>query len=66
MKLSDVMGAANLAVYAELALVLFLAAFAAVLLWALWPGDGATWKRLGALPLEDERKSEVEEEGSSA
>jgi cbb3-type cytochrome c oxidase subunit II len=38
MRLSDVIGGAGLAGYAEVALLLFLAAFLAIVLWLFWPG----------------------------
>lgn len=62
MKLSDIMGAADLAIYAEIALVLFFAAFAVVLLRAVWPGQGATWDDLGRLPLEGDAADSGREE----
>jgi len=51
MKLSDVVGAAGLAGYAEIALVLFLMAFAAVVTQVLSKKHAAAWKRVAALPL---------------
>ena len=53
MKLSDVMSAANLTLYPKIALVLFLLAFAIVVVRLLWPGQSARWRRDAALPLED-------------
>lgn len=54
MKLSDVMGAANLAFYAEIGLMLFLAAFVAVLARVLLSGGKEEWARLGRIPFEGE------------
>jgi len=70
MKLSDVMGAANLAIFAEAALVLFFVVFVLVLVRAAWPDKDGTWSRLGRLPLEDDRASTdrantVDAEGSA-
>jgi hypothetical protein len=53
MKLSDVVSHSGLAGYAEVALVFFLVAFAAVALRTFWPGRGAHWSRVSRLPLED-------------
>ena len=55
MKLSDIVGAAQgLAIYAEVALVLFLFAFAAVLVQLASGKRSAEWERARALPLADE------------
>lgn len=51
MKLSDVVGAAGLAGYAEVALVLFLLAFAAIVTQVLSRKHAPEWKRAAALPL---------------
>jgi hypothetical protein len=56
-KLSDVMGAADLAVFAEGALVLFFAAFVVVLLRSLCSDRDATTE-LSRLPLADEQTNE--------
>jgi hypothetical protein len=56
MKLSEIVGAAHgLAVYAEVALVLFFAAFVAVLVQVSSKKRAAEWKAAGSLPLEDDR-----------
>lgn len=60
MKLSDVMGAADLAIFAEVALLLFFGVFLVVLLRAAWPGNGATWSELGRMPLEDDHIGPIE------
>lgn len=54
MKLSDVMGAADLAVYAEVGLVLFLAAFLAVVARVLLPGRDDSYEKARMIPLSDE------------
>jgi hypothetical protein len=54
MKLSDVMSAADLAIYAELGLVLFLAAFVAVAIRVLIPRKGDDYELCGQIPLSDE------------
>jgi hypothetical protein len=53
MKLSDVVSAAGLTIYPKIALVLFLLAFAIVVVRILLPGRRAQWARHAALPLED-------------
>ena len=55
MKLSDVMSAMDLASYAEVGLVLFLAAFAAIAVDVLRPGR--SFEALGRLPLDSERRA---------
>jgi cbb3-type cytochrome oxidase subunit 3 len=51
-KLADVMSAANLAIYAEVALVLFLLVFLA-LVWRLLRRKPADWDHVRQLPLDD-------------
>lgn len=51
MKLSDVVSAAGLAGYAEVALVLFLFAFAGVVFQVASRKRASEWKRVAALPL---------------
>jgi hypothetical protein len=53
MKLSDVVGAAGLAGYAEIALVLFLFAFAAIVTQVVSRKRAPEWKRAASLPLGD-------------
>jgi hypothetical protein len=53
MKLSDIMSAAGLTLYPQIALVLFLVAFAIVLARILLPGRRALWERRASLPLDD-------------
>ena len=53
MKLSDIMSAADLTLYPQIALVLFLLAFVIVLARLLLPGRRAVWERRAALPLDD-------------
>jgi cbb3-type cytochrome oxidase subunit 3 len=54
MRLSDVMGAMRLEAYAEIGLVLALAAFVVVVATTLWPGNREAFERAGRLPLEDD------------
>ena len=51
MKLSDVMSAMNLTAYAEVALILFLLAFAMVAISLVRHGERDTWERARQLPL---------------
>lgn len=53
MKLSDIMGAAGLSFYAEVALVLFLAAFLGVTWWVFRGANRERWQRAAMLPLDD-------------
>jgi hypothetical protein len=56
MKLSDIVSAASgLAVYAEVALVLFFAAFVTVLVQVASKRRAKDWEEASALPLGDER-----------
>lgn len=54
MKLVDVMSASGLSMYAIVALVLFVAAFCAVLVMILAPGAAARHAEASRLPLEDD------------
>jgi cbb3-type cytochrome oxidase subunit 3 len=51
-RLSDIMGAMHLSSYAEIALVLFLAAFAAISLHVFRNQHAADWELARHLPLE--------------
>lgn len=53
MKLADVMSASGLSGYAIVALLLFVAAFAMVLVMILAPGSSARMDAAARLPLED-------------
>lgn len=55
MKLSDIVGHAGLSAYAEVALVLFLAAFLGVAWWVFRPALRERWRRDAMMPLDDER-----------
>ncbi len=54
MKLVDVMSASGLSMYAIVALVLFVAAFCAVLFMILAPGASARHAHASRLPFEDD------------
>jgi cbb3-type cytochrome oxidase subunit 3 len=51
-KLSDVVAHSGLALYAEVALVLFLIAFVGVLVWTLWPSRRKALESHRAMPLD--------------
>ena len=53
MKLSEIMSHAGLSRYAEVALVLFLAAFVAVAWWTFRPGAKSRMDHDARLPLDD-------------
>lgn len=53
MTLSDIMGHAGLSGYAEVALVIFLAAFVGIVWWVFRPAARARWQRAARLPLDD-------------
>jgi len=57
-KLSDVMSAMNLASYAEVALLLFFAAFIAVVIWVFRQSNARHWESAREMPLDDEHPQE--------
>lgn len=61
MKLSDVVSAAGLAWYAEVALILFLLAFIGVVVWVSRPSRRATYDDASRLPLDDGERRFPEE-----
>ncbi len=54
MKLSDIMSAANLSAYAEVAMILFLIAFVAIVIAIFAPGRQQTYDAASRMPLDDE------------
>ena len=54
MRLSDIMGAANLSVYAEIAMILFIVAFIAIVIRIFSPGRQQTYDAASRMPLDDE------------
>ena len=54
MKLSDIVGHAGLAIYAEIAMVLFMIAFVLVALRVFRSGTPQEFEEASRLPLEDE------------
>jgi cbb3-type cytochrome oxidase subunit 3 len=65
MRLSEIMSNAGLARYAEIALVLFLAAFVGILLWVLRPGASARMEHDARLPLDDDGADDLRPGGGS-
>ncbi len=55
MKLSDIMGAADLSIYAEVGLVLFMLAFMGVLLRLYLFDGGEDYDEINKIPLREER-----------
>lgn len=64
MKLSDVMSSANLAIYAEVGLFLFVLAFLGVTIRVLFFGKKEEWNELSRIPLMSENASTSEENRS--
>ena len=62
MKLSDVMSAADLAIYAEVGLVLFLAAFVGVVVRVLWPGHDDDFDQALMIPFTEKPARSSEEQ----
>jgi len=58
MRLSDVVAHSGLALYAEIALILFLLAFVGVLVWTLWPSRRQALERHRSMPLNGEDTSD--------
>lgn len=65
MRLSDIMSQAGLAGYAEVALVLFLIAFALVVLGVFRPSNHAAMDAHGRLPLDDDPTGHSQEDSRS-
>ncbi len=54
MKLSDIMGAAGLSAYAEIAMIIFLVVFVAIVISLFRPGRQQTFDAASRMPLDDE------------
>ena len=54
MRLSDIMGAAGLSAYAEVAMILFLVAFGVIVIATFAPGRQKTFDAASRMPLDDE------------
>jgi cbb3-type cytochrome oxidase subunit 3 len=57
MRLSDIMSSMQLGAYAEVALLLFLGAFGAIVVSVFWSRQTAEWERCRNLPLDDQQPS---------
>ena len=55
---TDVMSGSGLAVYAELAMILFAAAFLAIVVWIWLPRNRQMWETVSRMPLDDEHHQE--------
>jgi cbb3-type cytochrome oxidase subunit 3 len=64
-KLSDIMGYANLSVYAEVALVIFLIVFLALSVRLFLPGQDAELREAARLPLDDDTTPAATPRGST-
>jgi len=58
MRLSDIMANAGLAGYAEIALILFMVAFVAIVVRIFWPGRRHEMNAAARMPLDDEHPQE--------
>ncbi len=58
MRLSDIMSAMQLSTYAEIALVLFLAAFAAIVFYVFGPSRRSHFEAVARIPLGDDDATE--------
>ena len=65
MRLSDIMGAAGLSFYAEVALLIFFAVFVAVIIYVLRAKNRETWDRARHMPLDDEHPQQPRRRGGS-
>lgn len=59
MSLTDLMSGANLAIYPQIALVIFLVVFIAVAIMTFKKGSQPLWERARQMPLEDDVKEEA-------
>lgn len=53
MKLSDVMSHANLAIFAEVAMVIFMVAFIGIVIWLFRPSRRDALEQYRSMPLDD-------------
>jgi cbb3-type cytochrome oxidase subunit 3 len=65
MRLVDIMSHSGLAGYAEIAMVLFVVAFAVIVATTYWPGRRKSMNEASRLPLQDDPASGREEENRS-
>lgn len=59
MKLSDIMSHAGLSSYAQVALVIFLTVFIAIVIRTFWPSRNAELQEAALLPLDDSAADRV-------
>lgn len=56
MKLSDVMSHANLVIFAEIAMVIFMAAFVGIVIWLFWPSRRDALEQHRSMALDDDTR----------
>ena len=66
MRLSDIMSAAGLSFYAEVALALFMFAFALVALSVVARRNRSTWEQARWLPLSEDQRREARRQAAAA
>jgi cbb3-type cytochrome oxidase subunit 3 len=59
MNLSDVMSAAGLSSWAEVALILCFIIFTAIVIWVFFFRSKPSWEHQRSLPLEDDRATDI-------
>ncbi len=57
--IQQVLGAADLTFWPEVALVIFIAVFTLMIAWTLRPGSRRNYQEIARIPLEDEGSSDV-------
>lgn len=63
MKLSDVMSGAGLSIYAEIAMVIFMAVFIGIVIHLFRPSRRESLERHGAIPLDEGRTDKTQTGG---
>jgi cbb3-type cytochrome oxidase subunit 3 len=58
---TDVMSGSGLAIFAEIALILFAAAFLAIVVWIWLPRNKSMWDKASRMPLDDVHPQEPRE-----
>lgn len=66
MRLSDIMGAMQLSGYAEVALLLFVAAFGAIVFQVFSARKAEAWEAARRLPLQDDTRSTPSNDGAAS
>jgi cbb3-type cytochrome oxidase subunit 3 len=66
MRMSDHMSQAGLALFAEIALVIFVLCFLGIVAWVYWPGRKQRWMHDARLPLDDTSTTPAPGKGRSS